>query len=125
MMSNKDVAVGAIGAFKEEPMSSMSIPGIPVGPPAKMTPFYLVKILPELGSKSKEYKMFLAVEQPGFNSDFIHTKGFFSTYSEDDIVVGYREMVAAATAAQIIELWLPWHQIQSVRSLVFKTASKK
>lgn len=96
---------------------------IPSGPPNKMIPSYLVKFLPDLGSK--KYKMFVAVEQPQFNADFIHTKGFFTESSEDDIVSGYREMVAAATAAQILELWVPWHTVHSVRSLVFKTVTKK
>lgn len=96
---------------------------LPVGPPTKVIPSYLIKFLPE--GKKGIVKLFLAVEQPAFNPDFIHTKGFFTDSSEDDIVTGYREMVASATASQIMEMWIPWHSIQSVRSLVFKTASKK
>lgn len=114
MSSDKDILVGS-------PLA------IPMGPPVKSIPSYLVKLLPDItaGTKTKSYRMFLAVEQPQFNADFIHTKGLFSEASEDDIITGYKEMVAAATAAQIIEMWIPWHTIHSVRSLVFKTASKR
>jgi hypothetical protein len=123
MSNDKDLAVGAIGAFKEVNPSSSLVPGIPNGPPAKVVPSYLVKILPDIGSK-KTYKMFIAISEPAFNSDFIHVKGFFTESGEDVIIVGYREMVAGATAAQIIEMWIPWHTIHSVRSLVFKTSKK-
>lgn len=118
-----DLAVGAIGAFKEM-SSSMGVPGIPTGPALKVVPSYLITLLPDLNSK-KSYRLFVAVEQPVFMTDHIHTKGFFSDSSEDDIVLGYKEMVAAATQAQVLEMWFPWHTIHSVRSLVFKTASKK
>jgi hypothetical protein len=118
-----DIAVGAIGAFKEV-VSSMAIPGLPTGPGVKMIPSYLVTLEPDLTSK-KSYRFFVAIEQPVFLPDHIHAKGFFSDSSEDDIVTGYKEMVAAATQAQVLEMWFPWHTIHNVRSLVFKTASKK
>jgi len=123
-MADKDIAVGAIGAFKEEVGSSLGIPGLPTGPGVKMVPSYLVKLLPDLGSK-KSYRFFVAIEQPVFLTDHIHTKGFFSEAREADIITGYKEMVAAATQSQVLEMWFPWHTIHSVRSLVFKTASKK
>lgn len=113
-MTDKDLSVGAVGSLS-----------IPTGPPNKMVPSYLVKLVPDLGAKQKSYRMFIAIEQPQFNADFIHAKGFFSESSEDDIVVGYKDMVASVTSNQIVEIWLPWHTIHSVRSLVFKTASKK
>lgn len=112
MSNDKDIMVG-------------STINIPTGPPVKVAPSYLVKISGTEGAKNKTAKLFLAIEQPQFNTDFIHTKGFFTDATEDDIVTGYREMVAAATQAQIIEMWIPWHTIQFVRSLVFKTANKK
>lgn len=121
--NDKDIAVGAIGAFKEV-ISSMAVPGIPTGPATKVVPSYLVTLEPDLSSK-KSYRLFVAVEQPVFMTDHIHTKGFFTESSEDDIVTGYKEMVATATQAQVLEMWFPWHTIHSVRSLVFKTASKK
>jgi len=124
-MTNKDLAVGAVGAFKDTSPVSVGIPGIPNGPPAKMVTSYLVKILPDLGSKLKTYRMFIALDQVAFNNDFIHVKGFFSDSTEDDIVTGYKELIASATATQITEMWIPWHTIHSVKSLVFKTASKK
>lgn len=111
-MSDKDIAI-----------SSTLI--IPNGPPVKNVPSYLVKLMPDVTSKSKAYRMFLAVEQPVFNPDYIHTKGFFIESAEDDIITGYKEMVAGATASSITEMWFPWHTVNCVRSLVFKTASKK
>lgn len=111
MSNDKDIVIG----------STMNLPS---GPPTKMIPSYLVKLMPE-DNKSKSGKLFLAIEQPQFNSDFIHTKGFFIEASEDDIVAGYREMVAAALQSQIVEMWLPWHSIRNVKSLVFKASNKK
>lgn len=119
MAGDKDIAVGAIGAL------GSTISGIPTGPAAKVAPSYLVKLMPDMSEKAKKYKMFIAVEQPQFMVDHIHTKGFFSELCEDDIVVTYREVVAQTTASDILEMWIPWHVIHSVRSLVFKTSSKK
>lgn len=122
MSNEKDIAVGAVGAFQS---GLTTVSGIPSGAPTKSVPSYLVKLMPELGGKSKTYRMFIAVEQPQFLTDFIHVKGLFSEREENDIVDGYRDMIASATSAQILEMWIPWHSIHSVRSLVFKTASKK
>jgi hypothetical protein len=124
-MPNKDFAVGAIGAFKETPSQNTGIPGIPNGPPAKIIPFSLVKLLPELGSKKKTYTLFVATEAIKFESNFVQIKGFFSEATEADILVGYRDMSAAMTVTDIVEMWVPWHSIYCIRSLVFRTSSKK
>lgn len=100
--------------------------GLPLGPNNKtLLPCYLIKLLPEPGSKSKACRLFIAIEQPQFNSDFIHTKGFYSDATEADIVGRYREIVSQAPSTDILEEWMPWHTIFNVRSLVFKTQIKK
>jgi hypothetical protein len=110
MSNDKDIVVGSTSF-------------IPNGPPTKQIPSYLVKMIK--ASKTDQQRFFIAVGEPNMNQSFIHVKGFFSDATEDDIVVGYKELLAAATQAQTLEMWLPWHTVQSVRSLVFKTSSKK
>ena len=110
-MTDKDIVVGSTSIF-------------PTGPQAKLVPHYLVKLEPELGSKSKSYRLFIAIETMNLNADFIHVKGFYTTSTEEDIVSGYREVVAGFPVSDKLEIWLPWHTIHSIRSLTFKTANK-
>lgn len=123
MSSDKDLAVSAIGAFKESP-SNPGIPGIPNGPPAKVVPAYLVKLLPDLDSK-KSYRFFIASGEAAFNNpNFVHVKGFFTDASEEDICSQYKEMVAGATTSQIVEMWFPCSTVHSIKSLGYKTNKK-
>ena len=110
-MSDRDVVIGSMAT-------------VPQGPGAKTLPAYLVKILPESNAKNSTSRFFIAVEKHEFPGH-IHVKGFYSEQKEADIAILYRELVSQADSASILELWLPWHSIHSIRSLVFKTSSRK
>lgn len=80
-------------------------------------PSYLVKFLSE-GKKAP--KLFFAVEQPKFELSYVQVKGFFYTGAEESVYSQYNEIVTGADRSTFVEMWLPWHVLDSVRSLVFK-----
>lgn len=90
---------------------------VPNGTVMAQKPAYLVKFLQE---GKKVCKLFLAVEQPNFQTSFVQVKGFFYTGDEASVYKTYNEIVVSEDKANYVEMWLPWHVLESVRSLVFK-----
>lgn len=98
---------------------------IPVGGMIASKPAYLVSIEPE--GKNKNAELFLSVEMPDVQSSFIRAKGFFldaKEYETSAIVAGYKTIIASQAAESFVEVWLPWHRISCMRSLVFKKDKK-
>lgn len=55
----------------------------------------------------------------------IKTVGFYPTKiakkdAKENIIKGYAEMVSSISPEQIIEISFPWHQVNSVQSLVYR-----
>ncbi len=97
---------------------------IPVGGVISSKPAYLITFEPE-GKKASE--LFLTIEMPNVQSSFIHAKGFFldaKEYEINAIVAGYKTIIASQAAESFLEIWLPWHRVSNMRSLVFKKDKK-
>ncbi len=103
-MPEKDFAVGSVG--------------IPTVGTAPKKPCYLVALMYPAG-KTKTVKYFIALDKPESLNGFITTKGFYSDESEEELVKGFADLVAATPKENILEMMFPWHSVQSIRSLVF------
>ena len=97
---------------------------IPSGPQPKVNPAFLIKIMPEPGSKVKVCSLFIATNKPDYLAGHVEAKGFFSSASEADIVSAYRDIIESTNLSDMVSLHLPWHSIYEVRSLVFKPNNK-
>lgn len=98
---------------------------IPVGGTISSKPAYLVSLEPE--GKSKNGKLFLAIEMPNVQSSYIHAKGFFldpEQYEYEGVLTGYKTIIAGTASESYVEMWFPWHKVSSMRSLVFKKDKK-
>lgn len=91
----------------------------------KTVPYYLVKMATDKKSLVAGEEFFISFGEPDLNSNFLHVKGFFSGSKREDIVANYKDMVANTDPSQMVEMWMPWHTVHSIRSLVFKTSVKK
>lgn len=107
-MSDQDIAI--TGAFK-----------VPDGSPVSTKPCYLVVLSEKTGiGKNQQFKKFIALELPDMQASFIKIKGFFCDANEETIVVDFRKIIQALDKDTMQELYLPWHAVSYVRSLVFK-----
>ena len=94
---------------------------VPVGSPISNKPSYLVA-LEENSGKSRLIKYFITLDRPEQLDGFIQVKGVFADPSlqEAEIIKTFSDILTSAKKELILELWLPWHKICSIRSLVFK-----
>lgn len=106
-MADKDLAVGVA-----------TLP--PVGSLNKK-PIYLICLEPE--GKSKTSVKFIANDKPELLQGFICVKGIYvdSLLTEDEIAKNYLEILTNASKESILEMLFPWHQIISIRSLIFRS----
>lgn len=95
---------------------------VPAGAIISQKPCYLLKLVPE-GKKTA--KLFFSVEQPKFETSFVQVKGFFYEGEEETVYRQYNEINASSDKGTHVEMWFPWHAIQSIRSLVFKGDKSK
>lgn len=107
---------------------------VPDGSVINVKPCYLITLtekevkdtkVQSKGSKAKASvpgpRNFVAIELPNMqNSVCVHTKGFYDTSGEENIIANFRSLVSTIDREQILELYIPWHSIVSIRSLVFK-----
>lgn len=63
--------------------------------------------------------MFIAVDKPDIANGFVQVRGIYSTFSEDEIVANYANIVASVPKEQQVEMMFPSQKISSIRSLVF------
>lgn len=104
-MSDKDFAIGAIA-------------GIPTVGALNKKPPYLV-VLEDPSGKKNSCQKFLTLDKPDSQNGFLMVKGFFTECAEEEIIKNFSDILTATPKDTIIEVWLPWHRVVSVRSLVF------
>jgi hypothetical protein len=118
-MSDKDLAVGAVGSGQlGVPSGAIYAGGLNVGNSSVKKPHYLVTL--EVIVKNKVVnKLFIAVDRPDITNGFVQVRGIYSDLSEDEIVANYANIVAAVPKEQQLEVMFPAQKISSIRSLVF------
>lgn len=94
---------------------------VPDGSVISAKPCYLVTLTEKVvKGKSEQQRRFISLDKPDMQPAFIHTKGFYTDAKEDEVVQNFRSLVQDTNKDQVLELYLPWHSIVSIRSLVFK-----
>jgi len=81
-------------------------------------PLYLIIL--DGFNKMKALKYFISIDKPELLNGFIQVKGFFSDYSEEDIIIKFAELLTNTKKELFLEMYFPWHKIHSMRSLIFK-----
>ena len=104
-MSDKDFTVGAV----------MSVPTIGS---LNKKPVYLITLEDSSGKKNS-FQKFISLDKPDSQNGFLMAKGIYSDLSEDEIIKNFSEVLTTAPKEHILDIWLPWHRVVSVRSLVF------
>lgn len=91
---------------------------VPTGAAQQIKPCYLVKFV----ASAKKTQLFIVIGEPKFETAFVQGKGFFvdSGLDEEDVVTSYQKLVTGVDKSTMVEMWLPWHNIVFVRSLVYK-----
>ena len=96
---------------------------VPDGSPINMKPCYLISINTKHSTgKAGAVKFFIALELPDLViSSYMKVKGFFVEGEENAIISGYVDIVRtlAADKKNIIEMYMPWHTVNYMRSLVY------
>jgi hypothetical protein len=97
---------------------------VTAGPPlgnniAKIKPCYLIT-LEDANGKTKNLTRLISIDKPEFLPGFVQVKGLFCDQDEDTIINSFSDILTNAKKELILELYLPWHRIHSVRSLIFK-----
>lgn len=122
MPSEKDFAVGAVGAQPSGvPAGAVYAGGLPAGSVISKKPHYLI-ILDNgsTGTKGKNaVECFVAIDKPDLLQGFVQVKGFYCGESKDDIIANFGELARAVAKEDLVEELLPWHRIHKIRSLVF------
>lgn len=103
-MSDRDVIISSTGL-------------VPNGSVISQKPSYLIKIFSE-NKKSK--KLFVTIDQPKIETSYVQCKGFYYDGDEDALYANYIDIVSSQNKALNVEVWIPWHSIELIRSLVFK-----
>lgn len=103
---------------------------VPDGSVINAKPCYLITLTEMEVKKTKgkaakagvlEQRHFVAIELPNMQpAAYVQTKGFYDTSGEENIIANFRSLVSSVDREQIMELYIPWHSIVSIRSLVFK-----
>lgn len=94
---------------------------VPDGSVISAKPCYLVTMTEKSGvGKNIQQRRFVAIDLPIMVPSHIQTKGFYTDVIEDEIILNFKTIVQGMQKENIIELYLPWHSIISIRSLVFK-----
>lgn len=104
-MSDKDFTIGAV----------MSVPTISA---VNKKPIYLITLEDSSGKKNS-FQKFISLDKPDSQNGFLLVKGIYSELSEEEIIKNFSDVLTAAPKELIIDIWLPWHRILSVRSLIF------
>lgn len=94
---------------------------VPDGTAISNKPCYLVTLEEKIGTgKDAKHVLFIAVDLPSLQPAFIQTKGYFTATDKDAILKDHKSVLQGMDKEQMAELILPWHEIKSIRSLVFK-----
>lgn len=108
MTDNKDLVISA----------QMRVPD---GTVISAKPCYLLTLTEKTGSgKTLQQRRFITLELPAMQTSFVQTKGFYTEATEEEVILNFRTIIQMTEKDQMLELYLPWHSILSIRSLVFK-----
>ncbi len=101
-MSNNDIAIG---------MSTRNLNS----PPVSLKPSYLIYL------NDKNNNLFVALDKLDMQSNCVLVKGFFCSESENIISSGFNEIINSVKKENIVEIYFPWHKINKIKNLVFKS----
>jgi hypothetical protein len=94
---------------------------IPDGTSISAKPCYLITLTEKIKtSKGSMPQLFIATELPNMQYGHTQIKGFYTAATKEEIIANFKNLLASADKDQMVELYLPWHAVQSIRSLVFK-----
>jgi hypothetical protein len=127
MPGEKDFAIGAVGSGQQGvPSGAVYAGGQPAGSVISKKPCYLVTLDGVTKTGKTVVARFIAVDKPDFNNAaFAQVKGFYTDSSEEEIVVGFLDIIRETPKDQIMEVMFPTHKIHSIRSLVFSAEKPK
>lgn len=103
-MSDRDVVITSTGVVPNNNLIAQK-------------PSYLIKVLSD---NKKTKKLFVTVEQPKIETSHVQSKGFYYDGSEEELYLRYNDIVNECDKALYVEVWIPWHSIEIIRSLVFR-----
>lgn len=84
-------------------------------------PNYLITLI---DGKTKKY--IITLDKPTFENGFIDVKCILiDNYSEEEIVLKYKDILTNTKRELYLELLIPWHRILMIRSLVFISNKNK
>jgi hypothetical protein len=83
---------------------------------------HLIVLKEKIGvAKNAHNRCFVSLEQPVMAGvSFVQSKGFYSDEPQEVIAEKYREMITTVNKDLIEDLYIPWHEIAKVKSLVYK-----
>lgn len=116
-MSNKDLAVGAVG-ISSGPDGAIYAGNLNINSSVSKKPCYLITF-ESTDNKNKKVNYFIAVDKPELLSGFVQVKGFYSSISEKEIVAKFISIVASTSKEEYVEMIFPSQKISSIRSLSF------
>jgi hypothetical protein len=97
-----------------------TVSGFPSVASVNKKPAYLITLLQDGASNKKNsFQKFIAIDKPDSQNGFIMAKGVFSDLSEEEIIKTFSEVLTSSPKELILDMWLPWHRVVSIRSLVF------
>jgi len=103
-MSDRDVIITSTGI-------------VPNNNAIAQKPSYLIKILSD---NKKTKKLFVTIEQPKIETSHVQSKGFYYDGNEEELYARYFDIVNECDKSLHVEVWIPWHSIEIIRSLVFR-----
>lgn len=94
---------------------------VPEGSIISAKPYYLITLTEKSGKgKKEEQRRFIALDLPRMEMAHVQTKGIYVDATEEKILEDFRALIQETPRDQITELFIPWHSIINIRSLVFK-----
>jgi hypothetical protein len=90
---------------------------VPDGSAISEKPKYLVFFT--ANDKVKD-KRFIATELPDMQASNAKLRGIYVTGSEEELFQNFRTLLQDASKEQYQEVYVPWHAISKIRSLMFK-----
>jgi hypothetical protein len=107
-MNNTDIGVG--------------VTGLPRGNhnPSNLKPAHLVYVI-----HNKKIRYLLTLDKPTMEVPYLLAKGYFIEKTEEEIHASFNEILATEKKESMIEIYLPWHRVFQVKSLIFKSSQKK
>ena len=103
-MSDRDFAIGTVGLPQVGKMANK--------------PRYLVSLVDMIG-KNKPMTYFIAMDKPDLQLGFIAVKGIYHNGTEEDAVALFAEILSNTPKESILDLLLPTHRVNCIKSLVF------